>query len=359
MRSLLVSIAKALGDAYSGAYGKKRIKFILTVKLVTFVIALVALILFVIRVVPQPFVWGLLIANAFLILYSNKLKLDSLGNPFLEWAEKHKVIKHTPEEVRQALNKLAQPSLTLEATGKVAPLGETKLGGLPDLPKNLDWPLYKGKPLAFLAQVRLSPLASFPLAANLPDSGMLYFFYDQEQAVWGYDPKDQGYFAVLFHPSEKNLAPRKAPAGLKKDAQYKEVAFAPQEAPSYPGWSDPQYGGLDDELKDRCQDLAEKSLGDGPCHRILGYPDQIQGDMKLECQLVSNGINCGGPDGYKDPRVKELEKGAKDWRLLFQVDSDDRTNMMWGDGGRLYFWVTEKMIKERRFGDGRMILQCY
>jgi hypothetical protein len=42
--------------------------------------------------------------------------------------------------------------------------------------------------------------------------------------------------------------------------------------------------------------------------------------MQLECQLASNGIYCGDPDGYKNPRVAELKSGAADWILLLQID---------------------------------------
>jgi len=38
-------------------------------------------------------------------------------------------------------------------------LGKTKMGGCPDLPENISWPEYNGKPLHFLCQIDL--LASF------------------------------------------------------------------------------------------------------------------------------------------------------------------------------------------------------
>jgi hypothetical protein len=33
-------------------------------------------------------------------------------------------------------------------------------------------------------------------------------------------------------------------------------------------------------------------------HRILGHSTNIQGDMQLEAQLVTNGLYCGDPSGY-------------------------------------------------------------
>jgi uncharacterized protein YwqG len=81
--------------------------------------------------------------------------------------------------------------------------------------------------------------------------------------------------------------------------------------------------------------------------------------MDLECQLVTNGIYCGEATGYHNPRRKELESGGKDWILLLQLDSDDNTEMMWGDSGMLYFWIKKEDLKKRKFENAWMISQCY
>ena len=49
--------------------------------------------------------------------------------------------------------------------------------------------------------------------------------------------------------------------------------------------------------------------GDMVTHPIDGYPVTIQGDMYLECQLVTNGLYCGDSSSYDDPRRQELEVG--------------------------------------------------
>ncbi len=92
--------------------------------------------------------------------------------------------------------------------------------------------------------------------------------------------------------------------------------------------------------------------------RVLGYPDPIQGEMSLECQLASNGLYCGDASGYQDPRRAALEAGARDWRLLLQVDSEDDAGMMWGDVGRLYYWIRRQDLKKAEFGNTWVILEC-
>ena len=57
-------------------------------------------------------------------------------------------------------------------------------------------------------------------------------------------------------------------------------------------------------------------------------------------------------------RVASLRDGCKDWRLLLQFDSDDDLNVMWGDCGKLYFWIREQDARLGRFDAAWLILQC-
>jgi uncharacterized protein YwqG len=94
-------------------------------------------------------------------------------------------------------------------------------------------------------------------------------------------------------------------------------------------------------------------------HQILGHPRPVQGDgMELECQLATNGIYLGGPEGYQDPRRAALEASAKDWKLLLQLDTDDDTGWMWGDVGTLYFWIREQDAARADFSKVWMVFQC-
>ena len=81
--------------------------------------------------------------------------------------------------------------------------------------------------------------------------------------------------------------------------------------------------------------------------------------MELECELVTHGLYCGDATGYEDPRAKELEISSRQWRLLLQIDSDDSAEMMWGDVGRVYFWIREEDLRQARFDRTWTILQCH
>jgi uncharacterized protein YwqG len=40
------------------------------------------------------------------------------------------------------------------------------------------------------------------------------------------------------------------------------------------------------------------------------------------------------------------------------MDTDDELDVMWGDGGMLYFWVEEEAARAGRFDNVWLVLQC-
>lgn len=44
--------------------------------------------------------------------------------------------------------------------------------------------------------------------------------------------------------------------------------------------------------------------------------------------------------------------------LLLQVDSDNDAEMMWGDAGRLFFWITREAFLAGDFSAMFVQLQC-
>lgn len=255
--------------------------------------------------------------------------------------------------LRQRFASLAKPAIHLRPAETSA---FSQLGGEPLLPETFVWPEWKGKPQSFLAQLDLAEIHA-ALPSFLPTSGLLYFFYDQEQSVWGFDPEDRGSWQVFYFNGDRatlKLCP--APAGMEEHAKFKPkpVRFhAIKTLPQYPGEIE------DDEESDAYDELRSEAFEGLTPHYLLGHPRPVQGDdMELECQLAFNGINVGGPDGYKDPRRAGLEAGAKDWRLLLQLDTDDDTGWMWGDAGTIYFWIREQDAARADFSKVWLVFQC-
>ena len=101
--------------------------------------------------------------------------------------------------------------------------------------------------------------------------------------------------------------------------------------------------------------------GSGECSKLLGWPDVIQDNMTLECELVSRGYNLGGLEDYPT-HLAEHEGAAsvENWRLLFQLDSFEMEDfdLNFGDDGALYFYIRTEDLKARRFDRVWVILQC-
>jgi uncharacterized protein YwqG len=227
-------------------------------------------------------------------------------------------------------------------------VGRSHLGGAAELPREAAWPHRNDTPLSLIAQIFLDELAPYDPEALLPPRGSLAFFYDVEDQPWGFDPADGDGAAVVFIPDGSAMDERSAGESfpvLQLDAR-PEFTLPPE----------PGDFGLDEREQDAYFGVLGV-LGDSK-HRCLGNPDQIQADMRLEAQLVTNGLYVGDSTGYEDPRAEELAKGVAEWRLLLQVDSDEDREMFWGDDGRIYYWIREDDLRRRIFDAAWLILQC-
>jgi|SRR5579885_331211 uncharacterized protein YwqG len=237
--------------------------------------------------------------------------------------------------------------------------GDSKIGGVPDLPAGVCWPKFNGQPQSFLAQIRLADVQAFDKDHLLPTQGMLWFFYDANQQTFGEQPEDHAGWRILFSddPSAR-LQRAVAPADLPPASLFLSCALTcrseltlaldpPLEQPDA-HWSDQEQQAYEQAL-DALQDPAERAL---PHHRLLGYPDTIQDDMREQCQLVSHGVTDSA-----DPRASTLQAGTRDWLLLLQIDTDAAAKMRWANNGMVYYWIRRADLQACRFDTGWLVLQ--
>jgi uncharacterized protein YwqG len=257
---------------------------------------------------------------------------------------------------------LAKPSIrlyTLPVDEASLAVGTSKVGGLPDLPPDLSWPEFGGLPQSFIAQIRLPEVKPYDTEGALPAKGMLWFFYDAKQETYGDDPQNRGAWQILFQEGDlTNLKRTSAPAKLPAESRFQacSVRFAAEITLSQvPQTEIANYDWSDEELEKYEDLIFQLTPPDQRAfrHRLLGNPDLIQDDMRLQCQLVSHGIT-----DEDDPHAQELKKGAMDWRLLFQVDTDERIGMRWSSTGMLYYWITSTNLQARHFDTAWLVLQA-
>lgn len=259
-------------------------------------------------------------------------------------------------DVAALLAPLAAPAI--HATKTTIP-SRSHFGGMPNLPPGIAWPEHDGKKLGFLARLSLSELQAACPVDWLPSAGALLFFYDIDGQAWGFDPKDRGSSVTLLVPDLPVAMPEPGSEGSAASIPHRTIAFRRIEV--FPSWERESVAALrlNERESDILFDLIASPFGKAPAHQVSGFPNPVQGDdMELECQLVSNGLYCGSPSGYEDVRAQVLKAGAANWRLLFQMDSDDELGVMWGDSGIIYYWVEEHAARAGDFRNTWLILQC-
>lgn len=270
-------------------------------------------------------------------------------------------------------------------------IGQSRLGGLPDLPPGMEWPtwippvypknpglfsrLFSRQPErpeepepsvhSFIAQFNLAEVAPYDIEKILPDHGMLYFFFDTNNVVWADDPPhNEGWRVIYWDGDVSQLSRTIAPDGLSQKliyGSYRPVFSAEKVFPPWESLLVERLGMSEQEIYKYGDVIEEFSSEDDTITRLLGYPDHIQSsDMLTECQLGSNGIASGDLRRLSvDPQTSKLLEGATDWQLLFQMDSQHLSTNNWGDAGRIYYFTKSFEMTQQNLDNVWLVLQCY
>lgn len=187
-------------------------------------------------------------------------------------------------------------------------VGESKLGGDPDVPDDFAWPSWQDVKLAFLIQINLSEIAGISPAINLPERGMLSFFYHPDQATWGFDPKDRGSWRTYFFSDTSKLRRMSTPKlnGNYVDKFYNSCSLSFNVDTSYPYPTSDFIRELNliKEEQNAYWDFYDSTKFSTPEHQLLGYPSIIQNPMEIECQFVTSGVYLGDSNVVKAPKIR-------------------------------------------------------
>ena len=96
----------------------------------------------------------------------------------------------------------------------------------------------------------------------------------------------------------------------------------------------------------------EGELSAHPMHYMFGVPFNIQNNVFEDVIYYDNEEKIGWDS-------KEIKQKRNDMVLLFQMDSDDDLDVMWGDAGMLYFCIDKIDLQNERFDQTKFTLQCY
>lgn len=210
-------------------------------------------------------------------------------------------------------------------------IGESRFGGIPDLPMSSEgwlwqgtyWPEHDGKALDFYAQFDLKQLQPFKACSQLPNEGYLLFFdgdHFTPRVLYTTEVSD------LHRPSEAWELPQ------VKKFQACKLSFRDSWKLPHPGSSAIQSIGMNKEEIDRYDALYRDwrniiYLGNWENSWLFGYPDIF---------------NCPENPDWEPPNKIAEERGKEGWQLLLQIGDNDTAEMRIGDLGLLSFWIHEK-----------------
>jgi uncharacterized protein YwqG len=257
-------------------------------------------------------------------------------SPALQAHLDEQIARHGLERVADDIRPLAREAIHLATAGPddYSQVGNTRLGGVPDLPVSFKWPTIRrrrrgSQQLAFLAQLNLAEL---PRTRDglFPPEGLFYFFSD---SVGGHD-----FVRVLFHPNATQLVRVRAPQRLVPFFDDGDSDLKPHRVTPRLVVSTPDYAGYDPAAEEMWQSLRRLDLT----------------DAYFELQKSLIGPLHGGPGqghqilGYASGFVYKPSQ-AEDQVLLFEMDSDDDIGTCWSDAGLVHVLVCREDLAARRF----------
>ncbi len=224
------------------------------------------------------------------------------------------------------------------------PPGLSRLGGAADLPPGWTYPQYNGVPLVFIGQLNLSQIQTVGVSNDLPNSGMLYFFYDAiDQGIYGSNHEGQKAWRTLYYDGDlRQLIPVDHPLGKQYMLPANLITFTKGLSLHSEKIGHIKNSSLRVRYNRFLKDLKRLNGLDGkPCHQLLGHPQNIQNDVYEE-------LNYAKGHEHKETYI-----------LLLQVDTDEENlQIMWGDAGTIYFVISEDHLKNREFEGTEFCLQC-
>jgi len=252
--------------------------------------------------------------------------------------------------------------IQVEAAQPPLPVVASKFGGIPFTPDGFTWPRTpSGRTMEFIGQINFAEVVTQTpsFSEKLPHQGIFQFFYDIDKMVWGFDPNDQNFWRFIWYPNPD--ISQSVPCAERVSFPEREFPLSFETIFSLPDvWTllptRESREEFSDEERGVYQNFTEQNR---PKHQLLGHSWNIQDDPRYTAQFASNGVYMGSPAYKNDPRTPELLKGLDDWQLLWQIDSDDRLDFMWGDDGMLYIFVKREAVQKADLSSAWLDLQCY
>lgn len=239
-------------------------------------------------------------------------------------------------------------------------LWQSRLGGRPYLPLNVEYPKSKltNRPLQFLAQINLSEI---PSIEDFPEKGILQFYLDMSSMDLGVDESlDQIQFnhRVLYFPDvikdDSQLQKSEDLMALSEiDEDETELWVAQSQLKfnlmeQYITFFDYRFAPL---LFDRDQVATSDDYDD------LVYAYETYQQAYTEQFQVEGGHRLGGYPNFLHSIDHRTEFDIEDHILLMQLDTDE--GLEWGDSGIAHWFIHPNDLKNKDFSKVIFLWACH
>lgn len=290
------------------------------------------------------------------------------GSGTLGWEETVFAAKNDPEllarldetiakaEVTKYRKELQQTALKAVSLETADPdhydrKGNTRFGGLPDLPPGMEYPAFKTyhgdmKGLQFIAQLNCADLA--PYQDYLPRRGILYFFIEDQEAPLN--------CKVVYYDEDLEQLQSAKELDIAEEFIYDDSGiYDPYlaRAETYPSlpyfWGNVHLYAPDVENErdfEEAMEVMEESRFDlQPGRQHALYKDTM---------LPVHGINNYVFKQHDTPQIEAADKlGGKpeEWMVLLSVESENKTGFQFWDAGTIYFVIHKSDLAKRDFSN--------
>jgi len=222
---------------------------------------------------------------------------------------------------------------------------ESKIGGAPYLPAGGQLPLGPdGDPLYFLGQINF---AEIPALEPFPNKGLVQFFISDDD-LYGMDIDEwekQETFRVVFYPEVH-----------QEEVSLQKVAPETRDYELLPHHPETEHP-LQFELAEEYAPITDYRFFE---HFGQNFFEQFGEEEWTLTDEYGKAVNPQGHKigGYAYFTQDDPRSSADPLLLLFQLDSDEMMDLMWGDMGVGHFFIRESDLRAGNFSRVRYDWDC-
>ncbi|WP_289660759.1 DUF1963 domain-containing protein [Flavobacterium panacagri] len=247
------------------------------------------------------------------------------------------------QEYENGLSKIARHAVNFATTipDLYDEVGNNRIGGLPDLPVNVDYPTVKSddekKGYQFIAQINCASIAN--LQNYLPRTGMLYFFIEDQQ---DFVPR------VIFYEGETDNLKSAKELNIDEEFIYDESGiYQAFKTNSEKCISLPSFYNDEHYYKDIAPELKE-------LEEKYDETEALKEALLPFNTKSSHGINNYVFKQHDSPEIEAVNtlKGKQEeWMVLLRVSSDNNPGFCFWDAGEIYFVIHKSDLAKKDFSN--------